>query len=387
MSDFSLFPKHLASWETEDHQALRAHAREFFAKEVTPQQEKWAEQKCVDREFWGRLAEAGLMCMDMPEEFGGQGGDAAMEMLVQHELSLAGDSAVGFGIASTITPHYLVEYGTEEQKRQWLPALASGEKISAIAMTEPGVGSDLKAVRTTAKKDGDSYIINGSKTFITNGGSADIVVIVTTTDPSKSYKGISLFVVDATTPGFERGRVLDKIGRRGADTAELFFNDMRVPAECLIGGEEGQGFYQLMRQLPRERLSIAVDSAGMAEAAVRETVAYTKSRQAFDQTIFDFQNTKFELAACKTQALAGRTMTDLGIDLLAKGELDAETASMMKLHCTEMLDQVTDRCLQLFGGYGYMMEYPIAQFYAASRVNRIYGGTNEIMKELIGRGL
>lgn len=387
MTAASLFPEHRAQWETEDHQALRAHAREFMAKEVTPNQEKWSEQHHVDRELWEKMAAAGLLCMDMPEEFGGQGGDAAMEMLVQHELSLAGDSAVGYGINSTITPHYLVEYGTEEQKKAWLPDIAAGKKIAAIAMTEPGVGSDLKAVRTTAKKDGDSYVINGSKTFITNGGSADTVVVVTTTDPSKSHKGISLFVVDASTPGFERGRVLDKVGRRGADTAELFFNDMRVPAENLIGEEEGQGFYQLMRQLPRERLSIAVDSAGMAEAAVRVTSEYTKERRAFDQTIFDFQNTKFELAHCKTQALAGRTMIDLGIQLLNEGNLDAAMASMMKLHTTEMLDDVVDRCLQLFGGYGYMMEYPIAQFYTAARVNRIYGGTNEIMKELIGRSV
>lgn len=383
----ALFPEYRPSWEGEEHQALRAHAREFFAKEMTPNQEKWAEQHYVDRETWRKTAAAGLVGVDMPEEYGGQGGDAAMEMLVADELCLAKDTAFGYGVGSTITPHYIVEYGTEEQKKTWLPAIGSGEKIAAVAMTEPGAGSDLKGVRTTAKRDGDSYVINGSKTFITNGGSADTVVVVAKTDAEAGHKGISLFVVDAESEGYSVGRVLDKIGRRGADTAELFFNDLRVPAENLIGEEEGQGFYQLMKQLPRERLSIAVDSVGMAEAAILDTIAYTKERGAFGQTIFDFQNTKFELADCKSKVLAARTMADLGVQMLLDGTLDAATASMMKLHCTEVLGEVTDRCLQLFGGYGYMMEYPIAQMYAAARVARIYGGANEIMKELISRGL
>lgn len=383
----ALFPNYTPTWETDDHRALREHARAFFAKEITPNQEKWAAQHHVDRETWVKAGAAGLICLDMPEEYGGQGGDAGMEMLVAEELNLAHDTAFGYGVGSTITPHYIVEYGTEEQKRQWLPGIGSGEKIAAIAMTEPGAGSDLKGVRTTARKDGDSYVINGSKTFITNGGSADTLVVVTKTDPDAGHKGVSLFVVDAQTEGYSVGRVLDKIGRRGADTAELFFDDLRVPAENLIGGEEGQGFYQLMRQLPRERLSIAVDSVGMAEAAVLEAIRYTKERAAFGQTIFDFQNTKFELAHCKTAVLAARTMADLGVQMLIDGTLDAATASMMKLHCTEMLDDVVDRCLQLFGGYGYMMEYPVAQMYAAARVSRIYGGTNEIMKDLISRGL
>src|SRR5699024_2701403 len=338
-------------------------------------------------ETWMRTGEAGLICLDVPEEYGGQGGDPAMEYLVTEELVYSGDTAFGMGVGSTITPHYVVNYATEEQKRAWLPRICSGEWISAIAMSEPGAGSDLQGVRTAAKRDGDSYIINGSKTFISNGGSADFVVVVAKTDVEAGHKGMALFAVEADTPGFERGRVLEKMGRHGADTAELFFNDMRVPAANLLGGEEGHGFYQLMNQLPRERLAIAVDALAMAEAAVVETLEYTRERQAFGKPILDFQNTRFELAHCKTQVMATRAFVDLCIEREIAGELDAVTASMVKLQATDMLDDVVDRCLQLFGGYGYMMEYPIAQKYAAARVMRIYGGTNEIMKEVVGRAL
>nr|WP_187701904.1 acyl-CoA dehydrogenase family protein [Dietzia sp. E1] len=383
----ALFPDYRPAWETDDHRLLREHARAFFAKEMTPNQEKWAAQKHVDRETWLRTGEAGLICLDVPEEYGGQGGDPGMEYLVTEELVYSGDTAFGMGVGSTITPHYVANYATEEQKKAWLPKMCSGEWISAIAMTEPGAGSDLKGVRTTAKRDGDSYVINGSKTFISNGGSADFVVVAAKTDPDAGHKGMALFAVEASTPGFERGRVLEKMGRHGADTAELFFNDMRVPAANLLGGEEGQGFYQLMNQLPRERLAIAVDALAMAEAAVVETIAYTKERQAFGQPVLDFQNTRFELAHCKTQVMATRTFVDYCIQLEIAGELDAVTASMAKMQATDMLDDVVDRCLQLFGGYGYMMEYPITQKFAAARVMRIYGGTNEIMKEVIGRAL
>ena len=254
-------------------------------------------------------------------------------------------------------------------------------------MTEPGAGSDLQGVRTTARRDGDDYIINGSKTFISNGGSADFVVVAAKTDLDAGHKGMALFAVEASTPGFERGRVLEKMGRHGADTAELFFNDMRVPAANLLGGEEGQGFYQLMNQLPRERLAIAVDALAMAEAAVVETLEYTREREAFGKPVLDFQNTRFELAHCKSQVMATRTFVDYCIQREIAGELDAVTASMAKMQATDMLDDVVDRCLQLFGGYGYMMECPITQKFAAARVMRIYGGTNEIMKEVIGRAL
>jgi acyl-CoA dehydrogenase len=383
----ALFPDYRPSWETDDHRLLREHARAFFTKEMTPNQEKWSKQKFVDRETWQRTGEAGLICLDVPEEFGGQGGDPGMEYLVTEELVYSGDTAFGMGVGSTITPHYVANYATQEQKAEWLPKICSGEWISAIAMTEPGAGSDLQGVRTTAKRDGDDYVINGSKTFISNGGSADFVVVVAKTDLDAGHKGMALFAVEASTPGFERGRVLEKMGRHGADTAELFFNDMRVPAANLLGGEEGQGFYQLMNQLPRERLAIAVDALAMAEAAVVETLEYVRERQAFGKPILDFQNTRFELAHCKTQVMATRTFVDHCITREIAGELDAVTASMAKLQATDMLDDVVDRCLQLFGGYGYMMEYPIAQKFAGARVMRIYGGTNEIMKEVIGRAL
>ena len=383
----SLYPNHRPAWETDDHRLLRDHARAFFAREMTPNQERWAEQKHVDRETWRRTGDAGLLCLDVPAEYGGQGGDFGMEAVVAEELMLSGDTAFGMGVGSTITPHYLARYGTDEQKAEWLPGICAGEKIAAIAMTEPGAGSDLQGVRTTARRDGDGYVIDGSKTFISNGGSADVVVVVAKTDPDAGHRGISLFVVGADAPGFQRGRVLDKIGRPGADTAELFFDRLRVPASALIGGEEGQGFYQLMNQLPRERLAIAVDAVAMAEAAITWTRDYVKERKAFGKAVFDFQNTRFELAACVTDLLAAKVFNDDCVQKEIDGTLDAATASMVKLHATEMLDRVVNRCLQLFGGYGYMNEYPIARLYSAARVMRIYGGTNEIMKEVVARTL
>lgn len=383
----SLYPNHRPAWETDDHRLLRDHARAFFAREMTPNQERWAEQQHVDRETWRRTGDAGLLCLDVPAEYGGQGGDFGMEAVVAEELMLSGDTAFGMGVGSTITPHYLARYGTDEQKAEWLPGICAGEKIAAIAMTEPGAGSDLQGVRTTARRDGDGYVIDGSKTFISNGGSADVVVVVAKTDPDAGHRGISLFVVGADAPGFQRGRVLDKIGRPGADTAELFFDRLRVPASALIGGEEGQGFYQLMNQLPRERLAIAVDAVAMAVAAITWTRDYVKERKAFGKAVFDFQNTRFELAACVTDLLAAKVFTDDCVQKEIDGTLDAATASMVKLHATEMLDRVVNRCLQLFGGYGYMNEYPIARLYSAARVMRIYGGTNEIMKEVVARTL
>ena len=383
-----LFPEYRSPWESEDQRLLREHASAFFRKEAVPNQERWAEQHHVDREFWTKAGAAGLLCVELPEEYGGGDGNFGHEAVVTHELILAGDSAFGFGVHSTICAHYIYAFGTDEQKSRWLPRVTTGEAVLAIAMTEPGTGSDLQSVRTTAVRDGDDYVINGSKTFISNATHCDLLVIVAKTDPSQGAKGISLLVAETKDlPGFERGRVLKKIGQHGQDTRELSFTDMRVPAKNLLGAAEGQGFYQLMKQLPRERLSIAVTGVAMAEAAVSETVTYAKERRAFGQPILAYQNTQFVLAECKADVLAGKTLIDHCVQRCIDGTLDATTASMAKLWATEMQCKVVDKCLQIFGGYGYIMEYPIARMYASARVQKIYGGTNEIMKELIGRTL
>jgi acyl-CoA dehydrogenase len=384
-----LFPGYRAAWESDDQALLRKHAADFFRREATPHQTRWADQHHVDREFWTKSGDAGLLCLGLPEEFGGGGGNFGHEAIVQQELALAHDTAFGFSVHSTIVAHYVSMYATEEQKRRWIPAMTSGEKVIGIAMTEPGTGSDLQAVRTSAVREGDHYVINGSKTFISNGTHADLMIIVAKTDHSQGARGISLFVAEVgdDVPGFTRGRVLQKIGQHGQDTRELSFTDLRVPVGNLLGGREGQGFYQLMAQLPRERLIIGVGGVAMAEAAVTETINYAKLRQAFGQPIIDFQNTRFVLAECKTEVLAAKAFMDYCIQRYLDGVLDAATASMAKLHGTDKQVEIIDRCLQIFGGYGYMMEYPIAQMYAAARVQKIYGGTNEIMKELIGRSL
>jgi len=384
-----LFPDYTPVWESEDHALLRKHAATFFRKEATPQQEKWAAQHQVDREFWTKTGAAGLLCLDIPEAYGGGGGNFGHEAVVQEELVHAHDTAFGFSVHSTIVAHYVEALATEEQKKKWLPQLASGEKVIGIAMTEPEAGSDLQAVRTTAVREGESYVINGSKTFISNASHADLMIIVAKTDKSQGARGLSLFVAEVSddTPGFTRGRVLAKVGQHGQDTRELSFTDLRVPTENLLGGEEGQGFIQLMKQLPRERLIIGLGGVAMAEAAVLETIRYAKLRRAFGKPIIDFQNTRFVLAECKTDVLAAKTFMDHCVQRVIDGNLDAATASMAKLHGTDKQVEIIDRCLQVFGGYGYMMEYPIAQMYAAARVQKIYGGTNEIMKELIGRAL
>ncbi|MDY6891922.1 MAG: acyl-CoA dehydrogenase family protein [Pseudomonadota bacterium] len=383
-----LFPDYKAPWEAEDHTLLRDQAAKFFAREVTPNQERWAEQHHVDREFWNKSGAAGLLCTGLPEEYGGGGGNFGHEAVVQEELALARDTAFGFSVHSTIVAHYVAAYATEAQKQRWIPAMANGEKVIGIAMTEPGTGSDLQAIRTTAVRDGDYYVINGSKTFISNATHADLMIVVAKTDKAKGARGISLFVVEVDkVKGYERGRVLQKIGQHGQDTRELTFIDMRVPAENLLGGEEGQGFFQLMEQLPRERLIIGIAGVAMAEAAVMEAIKYAKLRTAFGKPILDFQNTRFVLSECKTKVLAAKTFMDHCVQRYIDGNLDTATASMAKLHGTDMQVEIIDRCLQIFGGYGYLMEYPIAQMYAAARVQKIYGGTNEIMKELIGRSL
>ncbi|QSE80599.1 acyl-CoA dehydrogenase family protein [Rhodococcus koreensis] len=383
-----LFPDYRSPWENDDQQVLRKHAAEFFHKECTPHQERWAAQHQVDRDFWNKAGAAGLLCLDLPEEFGGGGGNFGHEAVVQQELTFAHDSAFGFGVHSTIAAHYISAFGTDEQRARWLPKLVTGELVLAIAMTEPGTGSDLQSVRTTAIRNGEDYVINGSKTFISNGSHCDLLIIVAKTDASLGAKGISLLVAETESlPGFERGRVLQKIGQHGQDTRELFFTDMRVPVGNLLGGVEGQGFYQLMQQLPRERLSIGITGVAMAEAAVTEAIRYAKDRSVFGKSVLDYQNTKFVLAECKTEVLAGKTLIDHCIQRAIDGTLDAATASMAKLWGSEKQCEIVDRCLQIFGGYGYTMEYPIAQMYTAARVQKIYGGTNEVMKDLIARTL
>ncbi|GAA4372367.1 acyl-CoA dehydrogenase family protein [Agromyces bauzanensis] len=375
-------------WLSEDLDDLRQLARTFLDREVVPNQARWAEQHQVDRDFWRAAGQAGLLCISIPEEYGGGGGTFAHEAVIAAEQARVADDAWANSVHSTIVAHYLNAFGTQEQKRRWLPGMASGDLVGAIAMTEPTTGSDLQRVRTRAVRDGDDYVINGSKTFITNGTHCDVLIIVARTSDEPGARGLSLIVAEtADLPGFERGRVLEKIGMHGQDTRELSFVDMRVPAANLLGGVEGRGFQQLMEQLPQERLIIAVAAAATAEAAVRHAIAYAKEREAFGENLLSFQNTRFVLAECAADALAARTLVDSCITRHVDGELDAAAASLAKFWCTDIQNKVVDRCLQVFGGYGYMMEYPIARMFAAARVQRIYGGTNEIMKELVARAL
>ncbi|MBI4693038.1 MAG: acyl-CoA dehydrogenase family protein [Gammaproteobacteria bacterium] len=374
-------------WLTPDHDIYREAVRKFIETEFVPHRERWAERGHMEHEYWLKAGEVGLLCPDVPEEYGGAGGDFGFDAVVYEELQRACVSAFGSGIQS-IVAHYIVRYGTEEQKQRWLPKMATGEFITSIAMTEPGTGSDLQAVKTRAVRDGDEYSITGSKIFITNGYNANLICVVCKTDPSARAKGISLvFMEPDKVTGFSRGKPLKKIGMKGQDTCELFFDNVRVPVENVLGGVEGQGFYQLMNQLPRERLIIAVSAVAAMENIVRVTTDYVKQRQAFGQTLFDFQNTKFTLAECKTEAFIGRVFLDHCIQALNAGELDSVRASMAKYWCTEKQVELANRCLQLHGGYGYIMDYPIAHFFADGRVQMIYGGSNEIMKELIGRSL
>ncbi|MBT2265777.1 acyl-CoA dehydrogenase family protein [Rhodococcus erythropolis] len=384
-----LFPEYRASWETDEHRALRRHAAKFFAKESTPNQERWAKQHMVDREFWNKAGAAGLLGVDLPDEYGGAAGDFGHSAVIAEELALAHDAAFGWIVHSPIVAHYIDRYASDDQKRRWLPRIVSGEAVLAIAMTEPGTGSDLQAVRTTAIRDGDDYVINGSKTFISNGTHCDLLVIVAKTDASQGAAGVSLIVAETgdDLSGFERGRVLEKVGQHGQDTRELFFSDMRVPVENLLGDSEGLGFYQLMDQLARERLIIAALCAGMAEAAILEAISYAKEREVFGRPLIKFQHTKFELAELKAEVLSIKTTVDYCIQQYIDGSNDPATASMAKLVAADRAVTVVDRAVQIFGGYGYMMEYPIARTYAAARVNKIYGGTSEIMKEIISRSL
>ena len=376
------------AWMTEDLVLLEEQARRFVQAEFAPHIDRWHEQGMYERDVWAKAGEAGLLCPSMPEEYGGAGGSFAHDAVINRELSLAGFDAFGAPLHSGIVAPYILHYGTEEQKRRWLPKLATGELVGAIAMTEPGTGSDLQAVRTTAKKSGNGYVLNGAKTFITNGQHANLVIVVAKTDPKEKAKGVSLMVVEtADAAGFRRGRKLKKLGLDAADTSELFFEEVALPAESLLGTEEGQGFAQLMNELPQERLIVAIHAMAMMERALELTIAYVKDRAAFGRKIIEFQNTQFVLAECKTEATVGKVFLDHCLGQHLDGKLDGATASMAKYWLTDLLGTITDRCLQLFGGYGYMDEYPISRLYRDARVMRIYAGTNEIMKLLIARSL
>ncbi|NUR30604.1 MAG: acyl-CoA dehydrogenase [Catenulispora sp.] len=376
-------------WAGDDVEALRDLAKSFFTHEALPREEEFAAQGFPSRDLWQAAGKLGLLCASIPEEYGGGGGTFAHEVAITEAQMRSGAGAMAIAVHAGIVAHYLNAYATEEQKHRWLPRMAEGTLIGAIAMTEPGTGSDLQSIATKAVRDGAEYVVSGAKTFITNGHNAGLVVIAAKTDPGQGAHGVSLLVaeVDDDTPGFQRGRVLKKVGQHSTDTAELFFDGLRVPAENLLGGTEGQGFVQLMVQLPQERLLVAAIGMAMLEAAVEHTVAYTKEREAFGRPLFKLQNTRFELAECATIARVARVFFDDCVLKHLAGELDAATASMAKYWITDRQTEVVDRCVQLHGGYGYMLEYPIARLFADGRIQRIYGGANEIMKELIARSL
>lgn len=369
----------------EDHNAFRDQVRKFFDKHLVPNLDRWEEDGLVDRQFWLAAGEAGLLCPTVPEELGGLGLDFGYNAVIDEELAYLGSSA-GITLQSDIVADYIVNYGSDEQKAKYLPKMITGECITAIAMTEPGAGSDLQGVRTTARRDGNHYVINGSKTYITNGQNCDMVIVVAKTNPDAGSKGTSLIIVDAGTPGFSKGRNLDKIGQNSADTSELFFEDVRVPiTNCL--GAENQGFIYLMSQLPQERLSIAVGAMGGAQRAFDEAVKFVRDRKAFGKPILDFQNTRFVLADLKAKLQVGWAHLDVCLKKHMAGELDAYEGAAAKLWHTELQWEICDKALQLHGGAGYMNEYPIARLWRDARVQRIYGGTSEIMKELIGRSI
>ena len=379
-----------SSWMTPELDGFRDSFRRFLARELAPHAEAWRRQKCVDRSAWRALGDMGALLPSVPECYGGLGTSFAHDAAVIEDLeTVVPEMTGGTTVHSTIVAHYILAYGTEEQKRRWLPGMARGELIGAIAMTEPGTGSDLQNIRTGARRRDGTYVLNGSKTFITNGQLADLVVVVARTGGrDEGAKGLSLIVVEtAGCQGFRRGRNLDKIGMHASDTSELFFDDAVVPAANVLGGVEGQGFVQLMQQLPRERLALAVGAVTATERAVQVTIDYTRERSAFGKPLLEFQNTAFTLAERRTEATIARVFVDWCVARMIAGDLDTVTASMAKWWCSQKQVETADACLQLHGGYGYMQEYPIARMFVDARVQKIYGGTNEIMKLLIARSL
>jgi alkylation response protein AidB-like acyl-CoA dehydrogenase len=369
-----------------DHEAFRATVRAFVAKEIAPHHAQWEKDGAVTREVWRKAGSAGLLLANVPEQYGGGGADFAMSAVVMEELSRAGFTGPGFGLHSDIVAPYILHYGSEEQKRQILPRMAKGEAIGAIAMTEPDTGSDLQGIKTHAVRKGNEIVLNGSKTFISNGQMADVVIVVAKTDLTKGAKGTSLILVERERSGFTRGRNLDKVGMKAQDTSELFFEDVHLPPSNILG-EEGKGFQYLMQELPQERLIIGIQAVAAMEAALQWTIDYTRDRKAFGKSISEFQNTRFKLAEIKTEVEIARVFTDRCLELHLAGQLDVVTAAMNKWWTSDLQCRVMDACVQLFGGNGYMWEYPIARAYADARVQKIYGGTNEIMKELIARSL
>lgn len=368
----------------EEHEAFRDTVRRFIDKEIAPYHATWEAQGIVPRELWLKAGAAGMLCCTVPEAYGGLGLDYLFDVVVFEEMARSGFTGPGFLIHCDLVATYVKSFGTEEQKKKWLPLMVSGEAIGSLAMTEPHAGSDLKAIRTKAVRDGDDFVISGQKVFISNGQLCDVIVLATKTDSSAGAKGVTLFLLDTSLPGFRRGKNLEKLGLKGQDTSELFFDEVRVPASAMLG-EEGMGFQLMMTKLAQERLAQAIRSAVVAETVIDYTLAYTAERKAFNQTIADFQNTQFKLAELKTEAVVGRQFTDKCIESFMAGELDAVDAAMAKMWLSNLHCKVVDECLQLFGGWGYMWEYPIARAYADARIVKIAGGSIEVMKHIIGR--
>ncbi len=377
------------AWREEEEFVLFADAANAFVVDTcVPHVEKWEKQGVVDREVWNKGGQYGLLVPDCPEEYGGVGGDFRHDAILIDAVHGQGIDSWGVVLHNAIVTPYVTAFASEDQKKEWLPKLISGEYVSAIAMTEPGGGSDLQGMKTTAIKQGNGYVLNGSKTFITNGGTANFIIVCAKTDPSEGAKGISLFAVETDgLEGFSRGEKLDKVGLKAQDTCELFFDDMKIPASALIGPEEGKGFYQLMDKLPQERLIIALQGMAMIENILGQTIDYVKERKAFGKRIIDFQNTRFKLAECKSEATMAKVFCDYCTDALVENRLSTEMASMAKYLVSDLQCKIMDECVQLHGGYGYMNEYPVARAWRDARVQRIYGGTNEIMKLVIARGL